>query len=328
MQYTPSVAGIKRYAAITAVAVAVAVAVAWNPVSARADISKAWVAARRSMPDDAELVVGVDVAALQKTQLFSAVYLYAIQQNSPEFKMFETIQDICKIDLRTAIAGIVTVSDGQQNSATYLSLSPGIDEDKLLSCFQKVAGSITNGMTSVSIRHDGNIMQISGRGTVYLALIGPDVVVVQHDFTNKQKLTYWTGGHGAFAESRLGKLVEKVNTSAMVWFALEPSAHRRDRSPIGRMCGAFTLAGDRVDGVLHWSAKDASHAAKQASELRDRIADVGRTMRLAPKLADVISANTISSAGNEVTIETKVIESDLVAVLPLLAILSKLSSNK
>lgn len=321
-------AGLRRYTA--AIAAATATAAIWNAVPARADGSRAWTAARRSAPEDAEVVLGVDLAALQRTQLLPALYDYTIRQaTGEEYQMIETLQDICKLDLRTAVAGFVAVGNRQGGGAAYLSLSPGVDEAKLATCLHRLVKSLADSATRFSLTYDGHIMQVSSNvEDTYFGWIDQDVVVGAFHGTDRKMLAHWMGGNGAFAASRLGKLVEKVNTAATVWFAVEPSTHTRDGSTIGRLYGAFTFADGHVDGTAHRSVEDALHAAKEAAEIRGRLEEARRNMRLVPKLADVVKAITISSVGNEVIIETRFIESDLVTVLPLFAMISKLLQNK
>src|SRR5690349_17886579 len=92
---------------------ALALSIAALHGQARADTSRAWAAAKAGLPADAQVVIGIDVATVQKTQLFAT--FYPKLRDQPEFaKVLDAIKDGCKIDPLAVIQGVVVALSGSQ----------------------------------------------------------------------------------------------------------------------------------------------------------------------------------------------------------------------
>src|SRR5690349_15119494 len=105
---------------------AIIAALSFASLTAHAD-NKAWTAAKAGLPAEIKLVIGLDVAALQKTQVF-ATYFPMFLEKADGAKTLEAIKTICKIDPLAVVQGMVlAVGKEQEDGALYLSLS-GVDK--------------------------------------------------------------------------------------------------------------------------------------------------------------------------------------------------------
>ena len=76
---------------------ALALSIAALHGQARGDAARAWAAARAGLPADTKVVIGVDVATVQKTQLFATFYPKLHDQ--PDIaSLLDAIKDGCKLD--------------------------------------------------------------------------------------------------------------------------------------------------------------------------------------------------------------------------------------
>ena len=123
------------------------------------------------LPADAKLVAGIDLAALQKTQLFATFYPELLQKAEAK-KVIDSIKDTCKIDPLTAVQTVVVAisddqKDGQKDGAVYIAFS-GINKAKLSSCLQLTVQGIADKSAKISLKQDGNVTEISdSKDTVF-----------------------------------------------------------------------------------------------------------------------------------------------------------------
>src|SRR5262245_47233436 len=97
-----------------------AVALSFTATHAHAD-GRAWNAAKAGLPSDAQIVIGVDVTAIQQTQIFSALFP-KLREKAEVAQMLDTLKDSCKIDPLTAVQSVVVAMPvDQSDGAVYLS---------------------------------------------------------------------------------------------------------------------------------------------------------------------------------------------------------------
>src|SRR5262249_19291653 len=105
---------------------------------ARADASRAWTAAKAGLPAETKLVIGVDVAAIQKTQLF-ATYYPKLHDKPEAAKVLDAIKEGCKLDPVAIVQSVViAAADDQEDGAIYVATT-GVDKAKLSSCLAATA---------------------------------------------------------------------------------------------------------------------------------------------------------------------------------------------
>jgi hypothetical protein len=305
---------------------------------------KAWTAAKAGLPADAKLVVGVDLAAIQKTQLF-ATYYPKLLEKADATKLIDEMKATCKIDPLAAMQGfVVATSSDQQDGAVYIALS-GVDRTKLSSCLQVAAQRKADKVATsdrpdkqdkpdkpatpekpdkparpvkVSLKQDGNITEISdGNETTFFGWVGKDVLVVALHAQDRPSLVKWMGGKGALTRSELGKTIAKVNTSATMWGAGEAIKEIQDGVTVKGGYGAVKFSKGNLDANVHAVMGDAAQATTMATTAQKQLDEAKQGALLPPTMVAMLKAVTIAATSNEVVVTANVVEKDLLGVLDL-----------
>jgi hypothetical protein len=294
-----------------------AVGVSLVSLHAGADSSKAWSAAKAGLPADAKLVVGVDFAAVQKTQLFATLWPKLLEK-AEVAKALGMMKDTCKIDPLVVVQGmVVAMSDDQQDGAGYLAIS-GIDKAKLSSCLQRAVQGLADKDAKVSLKQDGNITQVSdGKDSIFLGWVSKDVIVVSLHTQDKASLVKWMGGKGALAKTGIGKAIAKVNTSAAIWGAGETSKEVQPGVIVKGGYGAVTFSKGNLGADVHGVMESAAQAATMASSANKQLDEAKQGALVPPAIVAVLKAITVIAANDEVVLKASVLEKDLVGALSL-----------
>lgn len=287
---------------------------------ARADTARAWAAAKAGLPADTKVVIGVDVAAVQKTQLFATFYPKLHDQ--PDIaKVLDAMKDGCKIDPLAVIQGMVVASSGEQDDgALYLAIS-GVDRNKLSSCLQITAQSNAPAAEAgdkpkVTIKQTGNITEVSrGSDSGYFGWVGTNVLVVTFHATDKASLTKWMGGKGALTKSDVGKTLARVNTSAAMWGAGTGTKELQPGMTAKGGYGAVTYTKGQLSADIHAVMESAAQAGSASMTANQQLNLVKATGQLPPEIAPVVQGITISADHDEVRIKASVTEKDLLGAV-------------
>src|SRR4051812_46117478 len=199
--------------------------------AARAGSNDAWTAAKANLPKDTMVLLGLDLAQLQKSSLWSLGFPLILSQQPDIKAALDTVKASCQLDPLKIITGLVIGTDAnQQHGAIYISVT-GLDQAKLTSCFQVVAKG------KPTIKTEGKITELSsGDKTLYLSWIGTNVLVLPFELGNKADLGTWTAGAKALTKSKVARSMGKVNTSAAVWAV---SAVPKDLDDNQKMKGGY-----------------------------------------------------------------------------------------
>jgi hypothetical protein len=282
---------------------------------AHADTARAWTAAKAGLPADTRIVIGVDVTAIQKTQLFQT--LYPKLHDKPDVvEMLDTMKDTCKLDPLSVIRGAVLgMSSDRDDGAVYIALS-GVDRTKLSSCFQRVAQA-RHKDAKVAVKQDGDITElVKGSDSVFIAWVGKDVIAVSLHAQDKASLGKWTGGKGALARSNLGKTLGRVNTAAAIWAAGESPKEIEAGITVKGGYGGVTVSNSNVAADVHAvmeTAAQATSAASMANKQLDAAKQGGQSVP--PELAALLKTVTILADKDEVRIKANILEKDLLAIV-------------
>ena len=282
--------------------------------SARAD-SRAWAAAKAGLPADTRLVIGVDVTAAQKTQLFATYYPKL--HDSPEAgKVLDAIKDGCKLDPLAVIGSVLVASgDDDEDAVIYVALN-GLDKTKASSCLQALART-DDKSAKVAIKHTGNVTEVTkGTDTVYFGWVGKDVVVVPQHSKDKAALTRWMGGKGALARSDLGKTLAKLNTGTTVWGAANSTKEIQPgitaKGGYGTLNASNGMLAADVHAVLE-NAQQATSAATMANQQLDQAKNGGPL--LPAELVALLKATSVTADKDEVRIKANVAEKDVMGAI-------------
>jgi hypothetical protein len=284
-------------------------------VDARAN-TRAWSAAKAGLPADARIVVGMDVAALRKTQVFAAL-LPRLLDKADADSVFKSIKAACKTDpVAMMQSAVIATSEDQEHGAVYIALA-GIDRARLSSCVQAAAQQQADKDVKVTIKHDGNVMQMSdGTESVFLGWVGKDVLVLPIKAQDRAELVKWTGGKGALAKSPVGKRLAKVNTAAALWVAADTIQEVQSVTIKGGYA-AVTFSKGNLDADVRAVAESAAQATTLATTAQQRLDEARQIVLLPPAVGAVLRGVTIGSAAEEVVLKANVPEGDLVSALNL-----------
>jgi hypothetical protein len=286
---------------------------------ARADATRAWAAARAGLPADTKVVIGVDIATVQKTQLFAT--FYPRLHDRPELaRVLDAVKSGCKIDPLAVIQGIVIASSGErEDGAMYLAVS-GIDRNKLSSCLPAADTEDRPGdKTKVTIKQAGNITEVNRGGeTGYFGWVGKDVLVVTLHIADKSSLAKWMGGKGALARSDVGKALVRVNTAAAMWGAAIEARELQPGMTSKGAYGAVTYARGQLSADLHAVMEDAGQAGAASMTANQQLNQINLlkvTGQVPPEVVAVVQAITVSTDNDEVRIKASVAEKDVLGAL-------------
>jgi hypothetical protein len=281
--------------------------------SARAE-SRAWTAARAALPGDTKVVVGIDVAAIQKSQMFAKLFP-KLRERADVAKVLDTIKDSCKVDPVGVIQGlVVATADDTGDGAVYLAMV-GIDRARLSSCLA-AASQADHKDAKVTVKQSGNLTEVTeGSDTAFLGWVGKDVVVVSFHSQDKASLARWMGGKGALARSGLGKTLGKVNTAAAVWGAAEGIKELQPGMTAKGGYGAVTYARGSVSTEIHAVMESAAQAGTAATTATQQLSAVKDAGQFPPELGAVMKAITISADKDEVRIRATITEGELMAAV-------------
>jgi hypothetical protein len=293
-----------------------AVALSFTALHAHADV-RAWNAAKAGLPADAQIVVGVDVAAIQQTQLFSALFP-KLREKAEVAAMLDALKDSCKVDPLTAVQSLVVAMPvDQSDGAVYLSIA-GIDRNKLGECL-KTASEHDKGGAKLTIKQTGNLTEMTkDKETTFLGWVGKDVIVVAFHASDKPSLLKWMGGKGALGKSGVGKALGKVNTQATVWGVIDGDKELQPGITAKRAYGAISFAKGKLDADLHAvlaSAADATAVADKANQQIAELSKAGGSGGGPPQIVAMLKSVKVTTANDEVVVKASVAEQDLLAVM-------------
>jgi len=286
-------------------------------LDARADTAKAWSAAKAGLPGDAKVVFAIDLAALQKTQVFAALWPKVLEKFDAT-NVMDAMKADCKIDPLVAVQGaVIAMSDGQREGAAYVTLA-GVDKARLSACLQRGMEKNGDKDTKVVIKQDGNITQVTnGKDSMFLGWVSKDVVVVPLTTRDRATVVKWMAGKGAFGKSGVGKTLAKVNTSAALWGAGEGNDEFQPGVTVKGGYGSVLFAKGNVDANLHAQAANAAQAKTMADSTQKQLDGVRTNPLLPSSIAGMLNAVTVATVNDEVVIKAIVVEKDLVGALAL-----------
>ncbi|HET7506226.1 MAG TPA: hypothetical protein VFK02_34640 [Kofleriaceae bacterium] len=288
---------------------------------------RAWAAAKAGLPADTKLIVGVDVAAFQKSQLFATLYPKLLEKADAS-KLIDTVKDACKIDPLAAMqAVVVATSSDRENGAVYIALA-GTDRTRLSTCLQAAAQKHLDAsdkparpekqdkVATVSVKQSGNITELSdGHDTVFLGWSGKDVLIVSLHAQDRPSLVKWMGGKGALVRSELARSIARTNTSATMWGASEVSEQIQDGVTVKGGYGAVKLANGNLDADVHAVMGSAAQATTMATTIHKQIDEARQGGQMPPGLISMLKTVTVAAASDELVVTAHLLEKDLLSVL-------------
>lgn len=289
---------------------------------ADADPARAWAAAKDNLPAQTAIVIGADLTAIAKSQIFSQFLPLALAKEPDAQKLLETIKTTCKIDPLTAVHGVVYASDADhKQGAVYLSLGAGLDQPKLTKCFEDVAKVSGGKAAKLTVKKVGAITEISmdkDKDKAYVGWVGSDVLVVGTDPSDKAALEKWVGQKGGLAKSPVGKLAAAANTKGAMWGVSSVAKEIEQGMNMKSAHGALTVAGGNLTIDLHTTLDSAKSAADAVTKANAQIAQLSGTGGLTPGLKTMLQQISVKATGPDLTVKASVPERELMTLLPMM----------
>ncbi|HWO23662.1 MAG TPA: hypothetical protein VNO30_33200 [Kofleriaceae bacterium] len=287
---------------------------------ADADPARAWAAAKDNLPAQTALVIGADLTAITKSQLFKMIMPMALASQPDAQKLIETIKTTCKIDPLGAVHGVVYASDAdRKQGAVYLSLGAGLDQPKLTKCFEDVAKATGAKDTKLAVKKVGAVTEIThNNDKAYVSWVGSDVLVIGTDPRDKAALEKWVGQKGGVAKSPVGKLAASANTKGAIWGASSVSKELEPGMKMKSAYGALTVAGGNLTIDLHPTLDSAKAAADAVSKANGELTKLAADGSLPAGAKTMLQQISVKATGPDVTVKATIAESDLLSLLPLL----------
>ncbi len=298
--------GITRSVALAALIVAA-------PLRAHAGDNAAWTAAKANLSKDTTVLIGLDLAQLTKSTLFTMAFPLILSQQPDVKEGLELIKTTCKLDpLKVVTKVVVGTDDAQKHGAMFVSLD-GVDQPKIVSCLEAVAK--TKGKDAkVAVTTDGKVTELAvGDKKIYLTWIGTNVIALPIDFANKADLVAWTTK--GLARSKVAKAMAKVNTSNAMWAISAVAKELDDKTKMKLGYGSVAMANATISADLHVKLGSAADAKGAADKAQKQLTELAQSPGLAANLQKLLAGITVTSVTDEVQVKGAMPESDVLGLV-------------
>lgn len=265
------------------------------------------------IPEQATIMVGVDVSGLMKTKLYGENKGELEKQGN--YTEMAAAAKACNLDPEKALSSILIGTDGKANVVAVLT-GEGLGDEKNLTCIADKAKEKNGGKTPFTIVDEGGkktLKMESGEGTGYI-IDGKTVV-----FASKA----WEGavkdlidGKGKSANDGPNKaLFDRADRSKHIWAAgLVPAEMAGGAKSVGADAKDFSVSFDLSDG-LALKGMVGLASADQAKELKKKGDDnlpgakmMAGMMGVPPKALETLKLDT---KDNMITVEASLSNDDL-----------------
>jgi hypothetical protein len=296
----------------SSVLAALAVAVLAFIQSPRADASpaKAWAAAKANLPPSAKVVVGFDLAAIQRLAVVRTMLPLALAKQ-PEIKQaLDLIKSTCKLDpMKVITGGVVATTGGDHKTGVVYLHTGGVDQARALACLEQIAG----GPNKLVVRQDGAVTELVVDGDVaYVAWLG-DVIAIPIDVSSKAMLQGWIGHRGAFGRSGAGKEAGRLDTRAALWVVTTVAETLDSGVKMTKGRGAVSLVKGRLVATLTLTVDGAKRATELAATATAALASLKASGEA--DIATLVDDVKVTAAGSDVTVKASIPEAELMTVI-------------
>jgi hypothetical protein len=282
---------------------------------ARANVSKAWAAAKANLPATTGFVVAIDVARIARTPSFTRFYNAARSDERDLEEIDSALRDHCKLELPEAIEGLVVagnLANKGKDLVMYFQLA--VDRKKASACLASLLAMKANRKTSVAQQGIYTIGRSRG-DRIYFAWVAPRVVAMSVDPENKKWLDAWIGKRG-FARSPVAKLAGKLDTSGIAFGAFSNGGKPLDAwVPVVAGHGGVGLKRGTLSGSATFVTADSKTATSMVGELEQELGRAMKKKRTPPVVKRVLSGVTVTGRGNGFTIRGTAKERDFADAL-------------
>lgn len=274
---------------------------------------RAWTAAKKSLPAGLQAVVGVNVAPIRSSALYTQLMDMAKSKAAGAESKLDKVKSICGIDGSGVLDSIVMGMTTDEKAVIVIS-TKGQTRAQLEACGQKLAKSESK---TLSITKDGALVKYSGMGDddLYVKWLTKDTLALAEDKDTLLALTA-----GGIAKDSIGAQVAKLNTSAALWGVVNKSQDIPDLK--GKMTSAYgtlDLKGGNLAADVHLvldSAKTATDAAAMGKQQLDGIKKSGQVPK---QFESLLNSITLKASGSELVCDGQASEADLASLMGMLS---------
>jgi hypothetical protein len=262
------------------------------------------------IPSDIAVVGGADFRELRASSHYAANE--AMLLRSLNHEVLGLLRDQCNLDV-IQVAGMAIVAiphDAEDKDRTIMILSSDVTWTELHECADRLAIEFEQDGDISVYRHPG--------GTLHLQWLSDNTFMVSAN----------PGGRGLFdianenrglTNSFLGGLVAQVDTSAMVWFAIDSVKGRSIIGNASGMPGALGMFGSgNLPGSLEGRAGITFDTAQTARSTATQMAQQVDQLKQQPMVAPYVNSIRMSVEGNNVLIDVSLPERDVSTLISML----------
>jgi hypothetical protein len=277
---------------------------------ASADVSKAWAAAKDHLPATTRAVGAIDVGAFVKTTSFQAIFTALVKQEPDLGKAYELVKQTCKVDPVQVIEGVIVAGDPDAEKGIVL-VQHTMDRKKASTCMQDMLKAV--GETKAIVKQDGKFTTIGdGKNQMYLMWVTDNVVAIALDPDKRTEYDRWLGGKGALKKTPLVERVEKLDTKALAFGALQLEKPLDDKElPVLAATGTITLVNKTATVKLRGTFKDAAAAARVLAEARKELDREVQRGKLPDSMKRIAKSVKMVPAGADLSLDATASEADL-----------------
>ncbi len=268
------------------------------------------------VPEQATILVGVDVAGLMKTRLYTDNKAEFEKQS--EYKEMAEAAKACNLDPEKAVSSVLVGTDGKANVVAVIT-GEGIGDEKNLTCIADKAKEKNGGKVPFTIADDGGkkALKMEGdKGTGYI-VDGKTIVFASAPWAPAVKDLI--DGKGKSATDGPNKdLFARADQSKHIWAAgLVPADLAGGAKSVGADAKDFSVSFDLGDGLALKAAVGLA-SADQAKELKKKADEalpgakmMAGMMGIPAKAVDTLKVDT---KDNQITVEASLSNDDIKAL--------------
>jgi hypothetical protein len=286
-----------------------------SSTQARADVSKAWAAAKDNLPADTRAVAAIDIAAIVKAASWPKALAAVLASDRDLEKGYGLVKTSCKIDPAAVVQGIVVAgTPDHERGVVFIQL--GVDRVKLLACAASMLKTM-GAQEKLDVKTDGNIttLTLGKSDSIHVAWVTGDVLAISTDPVDKDRLAAWIGQKGAYAKTKVAAIAAKADTKAVAWgaFSLDKPLDKEVTAISGT--GSANLANGNITVAIRATFVDAAGAARTYADMQKDMAKDLKKDRTPEAMKKVIRAIKLATKGSDVTLDVSVKEADLAAAI-------------
>jgi hypothetical protein len=277
--------------------------------------SRAWTAAKKTLPANMQVVAGISFGQIRSSQLFQTMWPTLMAQAGDAKTTLDTVKTSCGIDVVNQLDSIVFAVDEAQQGGAVIALK-GTTQKDLDACFQKFAKE--KGKTA-TISKDGALTKYAGGDkALYVKWLGKDVFAVSSKPDDKDATAKFVAG-GLTADKSMKAPLAASKTDAAFWGVVNKG---QDLTDLGAKMlmgyGSADVKSGNIAADLHLVLDSAKAAADSAVKATEQINQAKKSGQIPPMFASMLSSLKITAAGSEIVVSASVAEKDLMGLVSML----------